>query len=114
MTISALDVATSALDETIHGRAMGGLVMMDSFHRYHTLSLGEPGGYLAFPGGAAGCGDLFFPIYSFFMNFLKINLFYLSYWLRLLLIVCGNIESNPFVVFLPIWTSWLWLYDACI
>ena len=30
------------------------------------------------------------------MHFLKINFFfYLSYWLRLLLIVCGDIESNP-------------------
>ena len=30
------------------------------------------------------------------MNFLKINfLFYLSYWLSLLLIVCGYIDSNP-------------------
>ena len=30
------------------------------------------------------------------MDFLKINFFfYLSYWLRLLLIVCGDIESNP-------------------
>ena len=29
------------------------------------------------------------------MNFPKINFFsYLSYWLRLLLIVCGDIESN--------------------
>ena len=30
------------------------------------------------------------------MNFLKIVFFfYLSYWLRLLLIFCGDIESNP-------------------
>ena len=30
------------------------------------------------------------------MDFLKINFFfYLSYWLRLLLIVCFDIESNP-------------------
>ena len=30
------------------------------------------------------------------MDFLKINLFfYLSYWLHLLLIVCGDMMSNP-------------------
>ena len=30
------------------------------------------------------------------MDFLKINfLSYLSYWLRLVLVVCGDIESNP-------------------
>ena len=29
------------------------------------------------------------------MDFIKINLFYLSYRLRLLLIVCGDIKSNP-------------------
>ena len=30
------------------------------------------------------------------MDFFKINfLVYLSYWLRLLLIVCGDIESGP-------------------
>ena len=35
------------------------------------------------------------PSILFFMDFLKINLlFYISYWLRLLLIVCGDIESN--------------------
>ena len=41
--------------------------------------------------------DLFSAVYSYcFMYFLKINLFfYLSYWLRLLLVVCGDIESNP-------------------
>ena len=41
--------------------------------------------------------DLFSAVYSYFiMDFLKINLFfYLSYWLRLLLIVRGDVESNP-------------------
>ena len=40
--------------------------------------------------------DLFSAVYYFFMDFLKINLSsYFSYWLRLLLIVCGDIESNP-------------------
>ena len=29
------------------------------------------------------------------MGLHKINFFYLSHWLRLLLIVCGHIESNP-------------------
>ena len=29
------------------------------------------------------------------MGVIKIYLFYLSYWLRLQLIVCGNVESNP-------------------
>ena len=59
------------------------------------------------------------------MDFFKINIsFYLSYWLHLLLIVCGDIKLNPgtgsdrrvledysliFVVFMPIWMSWLWL-----
>ena len=43
--------------------------------------------------------DLFSVVYSysyFFSDFFKINFFfYLSYLLRLLLIVCGDIESNP-------------------
>ena len=58
------------------------------------------------------------------MGIIKIYFFfYLSYWLRLLLIVYGDVESNPgpgsdlglgssiptFVIFMPIWTSWLWL-----
>ena len=65
-------------------------------------------------------GPLFCRLFFFFMDFQKINFFfYISYWLRLLLIVCGDIESNPdpgfgssnliFVVFMPIRTSWLWL-----
>ena len=33
-------------------------------------------------------------IFLFFMDFIKIYLFYLSHWWRLLLIVCGDIESN--------------------
>ena len=41
-------------------------------------------------------GPLFCRQFSFFMDFYKINLFfYLSNWLPLLLIVCGDIESNP-------------------
>ena len=41
-------------------------------------------------------GPLFCRQFSFFMDFLRINLFfYASYRLRLLLIVCGDIESNP-------------------
>ena len=59
------------------------------------------------------------------MGIIKIYFFfYLSYWLRLLLIVCGDVESNhcpgsdkmvrvhypTFVVFMPIWMSWLLLY----
>ena len=41
--------------------------------------------------------DLFSAVYSSFcMSFLKINFFfYLSYWLCLLLLVCGDIKSNP-------------------
>ena len=40
--------------------------------------------------------DLFSAVYSnFFMDFLKMNFFYFPYWLRLLLIVSGHIESNP-------------------
>ena len=49
--------------------------------------------------------------------------FYLSYWFRLLLIVCGDIDSilvqvltrglgfsiPTFVVFMPIWKSRMWL-----
>ena len=50
--------------------------------------------------GVLGEGNLFFlerETYSyFFIYFLKINFFLnLSYWLRLFLIVCGDIESNP-------------------
>ena len=41
-------------------------------------------------------GTLLYHLFLFFMDFLKIHFFfYLSYWLRLLLIVCGDIESNP-------------------
>ena len=41
--------------------------------------------------------DLFSAVYySFCMSFLKNNFsFYLSYWWSLLLLVCGDIESNP-------------------
>ena len=41
--------------------------------------------------------DLFSAVHSyFFMDILQINFFfYLSYWLRLLLMVCGDIESGP-------------------
>ena len=41
--------------------------------------------------------NLFFAVYSiFFIHFFKIYFFfYRSYWFRLLLIVCGDIESNP-------------------
>ena len=41
--------------------------------------------------------DLFSDVYSyFFIYFLKMYFFfYLSYWLHLLLIFCGDIKSNP-------------------
>ena len=41
--------------------------------------------------------DLFSAVYSSFcMGIIKIYFFfYLSYWLRLLLIVCGDVKSNP-------------------
>ena len=41
--------------------------------------------------------DLFSAVCSSFcIGIIKINFFfYLSYWLRLLLIVCGAVESNP-------------------
>ena len=79
---------------------MAGLVM-DLFHLYiYTASLGpgEPGGYLALPRWAALLGEplfcrLFFFLYGYFQNLFL--LFYLSYWLRLLSIVRGNVESNP-------------------
>ena len=75
---------------------MEGLVMMDAFHPA-AVGLGEPAGFLALPGRAALLsGPIFCRLFSFFMDFLKINSrFYLSYWLRLLLIVCGDLESNP-------------------
>ena len=38
--------------------------------------------------------DLFSAVYSHFF-FLKIDFFYFSYWLSLLLAVCNDIESNP-------------------
>ena len=43
------------------------------------------------------CLCLFSAVYSYFLiDFLKINFFfYCSYWLHLLLIFCGDIESNP-------------------
>ena len=39
--------------------------------------------------------DLFSAVNSFFISIFKILLFYLSYLLRLLLIVCGDVKSNP-------------------
>ena len=76
---------------------MGGLVLTDPFHHYRCPGpIGEPLGYLALPGSAALLGGPFFCwiFLFFFMNFLKIHLFFhLSYWLRLLVIVCGDIES---------------------
>ena len=56
------------------------------------------------------------------MGIIKIYFFF-YFSLHLLLIVCGDVESNPgpgsdkrvgssiptFVVFMPIWTSWPWL-----
>ena len=73
--------------------------------------------------------DLFSAVYlSSRMGIIKIYIFfYLSYWLRLLLIVCSDVESIQiqvnvliggygssiliFVVFMIIWTSWLYLVD---
>ena len=47
-------------------------------------------------GGPTLGGPLFCRQFLFFMHFLKINLlFYISYWLRLRLIICGDSESNP-------------------
>ena len=104
---------------------MGGLVMTDPSTITAALGLGEPWSYLALPGRAALLGGpLFRFIFLFFMDFLKINFFfYISYWLPFLLIVCGDVESYwvqvltsvfrssipTFVVFMPIWESWLWL-----
>ena len=77
---------------------------------------------LTWLGISAGCTS-FLPR-SFCMHFHKIYFFfYLSYWLLSLLIVCGDIASNPgpgsdiriwFLYsnirgLMPIWTSWLWL-----
>ena len=65
----------------------------------HPGPIGEPGGYLALPGRAAlpggplSCRPFFF-LYLYFQNLIYF-FFYLSYWLRFLLIVCGDIESNP-------------------
>ena len=40
--------------------------------------------------------DLFSAVDSYFsMGSIKFYFFYLSYWLRLLLIVCDDVESNP-------------------
>ena len=70
--------------------------MTDTFHHYRHPGPRQIWGYLTLHGRAA--------VYSyssavhsyFFRDFLKISfVFYLFDWLRLLLIVCGNIESNP-------------------
>ena len=90
-----------------------------SFCHTAALGLGEPGGEVpeeSCPSRAALLGGPLFFCLFFFTDFLKINFFYLSYWLHLLLIVCGDIESNPgpdldkkfessipiFIVFMPI------------
>ena len=61
------------------------------------IGLGEPGDYLAYLVRQLCLEDPFFAIYSSFcMGILKIYVFiYLSYWLHLLLSVCGDVESNP-------------------
>ena len=102
---------------------MGELVMTDLFTITAALARCEPGGYSALPGRATLLGrSLFCRLLFFFMGIIKMHFFvYLSCWLRLLLIECGDVESNPcpgsdkgssipiFVVFMPIWRSWLWL-----
>ena len=78
----------------LDGWAMGELVMADSFHRYRRPGPRRTWGLFRFRSPLGG--DLFCHLFLFFYGFLKINsFFYLSYWLRLLLIVCGDIESNP-------------------
>ena len=60
------------------------------------LDLGKHGGYLALPGRAALLGGPIFCFpFIFCMGIIKIGVFYLSYWLHLMLIVCGNAKSNP-------------------
>ena len=82
----------------LDGWVIEGLVMTDPFHHYR-----HPGPRLTWGlfslswSSAAQLGTpLFCCIFLFFNGFLEINfLFYLTCWLRLLLIVCGDIESNP-------------------
>ena len=77
---------------------MGWLVMTDLFHQYRRPGPRRTLGYLALPGRAALLGEdicccLFFILHGYFIK--TCFLFYLSNWLRLLLIVCGDVESNP-------------------
>ena len=71
--------------------------MTDHFHHFRHPGPRRTWGFLALPGRAALLGGpLFCSLFFFFKDFLKINiLFYLSNWLRLLSIVCDDIESNP-------------------
>ena len=74
--------------------------MTDFFYHYRCprpRALDEPLGYLSLLGRAAVLGGpLFFLLFFMCMGIIKIYFFfYLSYSLRLLLIVCGDVESYP-------------------
>ena len=71
--------------------------MTDAFHHYHrALGLGEPMGYLALSGRAALLdGRLFCSLLFFSYEYYKKKILYLGYLFCLLLVVCGNAESNP-------------------
>ena len=72
-------------------------MMMDLFHHYRRPRPRLTCVFLVLPCRVALLVDLFSAVYSSFcMSIIKINFFFhLSYWLHLLLIVCGDVESNP-------------------
>ena len=87
----------SSVNSSAGGRAMGGLVMTDPFRHYPCPGLRWTWGYLSLPGRTALLGGplfcfIFFFLYGYYQKFF---IFYLFYWLRLLLIVCGDVELNP-------------------
>ena len=105
---------------------MGELVMTDPFHRYRRPGPRRTWGLftITWYWSSAGWTSFLMSNHMFLWIFSKMYLFfYLSYWLHLLLIVVvisskvqflvliGGFGSFIliFVVFMPIWTSWLLL-----
>ena len=61
---------------------------METFYHHYLQDLGKPGGYLALPARASLlCGPLFCCLLLLLYGY-----FYISYSL---LIVCGDVKSNP-------------------
>ena len=89
------------------------------------MGLGEHGGYLALPGRAALLGGplschLFLLSYGYYQNLFLLLSFLLGAFATVCLCDVGSnlgpgsdnrmwLFNSTFVVFMPIWTSWLWL-----